>query len=67
MTASRGGGRRRLLKPDEDVSIDDLQAFVKRSSRPTSTAPVWFADELPKTAYRKILKRDIGPERRGSS
>jgi long-chain acyl-CoA synthetase len=49
-----------VLKPDEDVSVDDLQAFVKQEVAAYKyPRQIWFADELPKTATGKILKRDI--------
>jgi long-chain acyl-CoA synthetase len=49
-----------VLKPDGDVSVDDLQAFVKQEVAAYKyPRQIWFADELPKTATGKILKRDI--------
>jgi long-chain acyl-CoA synthetase len=48
------------LKEGEDLSAEDLQAYVKAQvaayKYPRS---IWFVDELPKTATGKILKRAI--------
>jgi long-chain acyl-CoA synthetase len=58
-----------VLKGDEDVSAEDLQAFVKQEVAAYKyPRQIWFADELPKTATGKVVKREIEiPERARSA
>ena len=49
-----------VLKDGEDVEAEELQSFVKGEVAAYKyPRKIWFADELPKTATGKILKRDI--------
>jgi long-chain acyl-CoA synthetase len=54
-----------VLKDGEDVSAEDLQAYVKENVAAYKyPRQVWFVDELPKGPTGKILKREIDvPER----
>ena len=48
------------LKEGEDLSADDLQAYVKAQVAAYKyPRTIWFVDELPKTPTGKILKRAI--------
>jgi long-chain acyl-CoA synthetase len=48
------------LKDGEDVSADELQAFVKEQvANYKYPRRIWFVDELPKGPTGKILKREI--------
>ena len=48
------------LKEGEDVSVEDLRAFVKdRVAAYKYPRVVWLVDELPKGPTGKILKREI--------
>jgi long-chain acyl-CoA synthetase len=50
------------LKPDAEVSADDLRAFVKeRVAAYKYPRRVWFVEDLPKGPTGKILKREIEP------
>jgi long-chain acyl-CoA synthetase len=50
------------LKEGEDVSAEDLQAFVKEQVASYKyPRRIWFVDELPKGPTGKILKREIEP------
>ena len=46
------------------MSEEELRAFARSASPPTSTRGVWFVDELPKGPTGKILKREINAHRR---
>jgi long-chain acyl-CoA synthetase len=49
-----------VLKDGEDVSVDDLQAYVKENVAAYKyPRAIWFVDELPKGPTGKILKREI--------
>ena len=49
-----------VLKADEEVSVDDLQAFVKQEVAAYKyPRQIWFSQELPKGPTGKILKREI--------
>jgi long-chain acyl-CoA synthetase len=49
-----------VLKPDEDVSTDELRAYMKeRVAAYKYPRVVWLAGELPKGPTGKILKREI--------
>ncbi|MGZ8647592.1 MAG: long-chain-fatty-acid--CoA ligase [Solirubrobacteraceae bacterium] len=49
-----------VLKDGEDVEAEELQSFVKGEVAAYKyPRKIWFADELPKTATGKIVKRDI--------
>jgi long-chain acyl-CoA synthetase len=49
-----------VLKPDEDVSTDELRAYMKeRVAAYKYPRVLWLADELPKGPTGKILKREI--------
>ena len=49
-----------VLSPGHDVDAEDIRAFVKeRLAAYKYPRHVWFADELPKGATGKILKREI--------
>nr|MBA3359251.1 AMP-binding protein [Thermoleophilaceae bacterium] len=49
-----------VLKEDEDVSVDDVKAYVKEEVAAYKyPRQVWFLDELPKGPTGKILKREI--------
>jgi len=49
-----------VLKKGEDVSADDLRAYVKeRVASYKYPRPIWFVDELPKGPTGKILKREV--------
>ena len=48
-----------VLKEGQDVSADDLKAYVGRGRQLQVPAQVWFVDELPKGPTGKILKREI--------
>jgi long-chain acyl-CoA synthetase len=49
-----------VLKQGEDVSADDLKAFVKNEVAGYKyPRKIWFVDELPKGPTGKILKREI--------
>ncbi|HSL75497.1 MAG TPA: long-chain fatty acid--CoA ligase [Candidatus Limnocylindrales bacterium] len=49
-----------VLKDGEDVDAEELQSFVKGEVAAYKyPRKIWFADELPKTATGKIVKRDI--------
>ncbi|HET6865541.1 MAG TPA: long-chain fatty acid--CoA ligase [Solirubrobacteraceae bacterium] len=49
-----------VLRPGVEVSADDIRDFVKdRVAAYKYPRHVWFADELPKSATGKVLKRDI--------
>jgi long-chain acyl-CoA synthetase len=53
------------LKPDADVSPDDLRAYVKEHVAAYKyPRQVWFVDDLPKGPTGKILKREIEPPER---
>ena len=48
------------LKAGQDVSADDLQAYVKEQVAAYKyPRTIWFLDELPKGPTGKILKREI--------
>ncbi len=48
------------LKDGEDISEEDLQAYVKEEVAAYKyPRRVWFVDELPKGPTGKILKREI--------
>jgi long-chain acyl-CoA synthetase len=48
------------VKDDEDVSAEELQAFVKdQVAAYKYPRHIWFVDELPKGPTGKILKREI--------
>jgi long-chain acyl-CoA synthetase len=48
------------LKAGQEVSADDLQAFVKEQVAAYKyPRTIWFVDELPKGPTGKILKREI--------
>jgi long-chain acyl-CoA synthetase len=48
------------LKDGEEVSEDDLKAFVKENVAAYKYPRViWFVDELPKGPTGKVLKREI--------
>jgi long-chain acyl-CoA synthetase len=49
-----------VLKKGEDVSEDDLRAYVKEQVASYKyPRKIWFEDELPKGPTGKILKKDI--------
>jgi long-chain acyl-CoA synthetase len=49
-----------VLKEGEDAEADELQAHVKSEVAAYKyPRKIWFADELPKTATGKIVKREI--------
>jgi len=49
-----------VLKEGEDVSVDDVKAYVKEEVAAYKyPRQVWFLDELPKGPTGKILKREI--------
>jgi long-chain acyl-CoA synthetase len=49
-----------VLRAGADLSADDIRDFVKdRVAAYKYPRHVWFADELPKGATGKVLKRDI--------
>jgi long-chain acyl-CoA synthetase len=49
-----------VLRPGAEVSADDVRYFVKdRVAAYKYPRHIWFADELPKSATGKVLKRDI--------
>jgi long-chain acyl-CoA synthetase len=49
-----------VLKKGEDVSADELKAFVKEQVAGYKyPRKVWFVDELPKGPTGKILKREV--------
>ena len=49
-----------VLKKGEDVSADDLKAFVKdQVANYKYPRRIWFLDELPKGPTGKILKREV--------
>jgi long-chain acyl-CoA synthetase len=51
-----------VLKDGEDVSADELKAFVKDNVAAYKyPRKVWFVDDLPKGPTGKILKREIEP------
>jgi long-chain acyl-CoA synthetase len=58
-----------VLKDGEDVSGDDIKAYVKeRVAAYKYPRQVWFVDELPKGPTGKIMKREIEvPERSPAS
>jgi long-chain acyl-CoA synthetase len=48
------------FKPGQSATVEDIQAFAKeRMAAYKYPRHIWFADELPKTATGKILKREI--------
>ena len=48
------------LKAGQEVSADDLQAYVKEQVAAYKyPRHVWFVDELPKGPTGKIVKREI--------
>ena len=50
------------LKDGEEISPDDLQAYVKDEvANYKYPRRIWFVDELPKGPTGKILKREISP------
>ena len=50
------------LKEGEDLSADDLQAYVKAQVAAYKyPRTIWFVEELPKGPTGKILKRAIEP------
>ncbi len=50
------------LKDGEEVSTEDLQAFVKEEVASYKyPRKIWLVDELPKGPTGKILKREISP------
>jgi long-chain acyl-CoA synthetase len=57
-----------VLKQGEDVSADDLRAFVKEQVASYKyPRKIWFVEELPKGPTGKILKREVEvPESVGS-
>jgi long-chain acyl-CoA synthetase len=49
-----------VLKPDQDVSVEDLRDYVKGEvANYKYPRKIWFADELPKGPTGKILKREV--------
>jgi long-chain acyl-CoA synthetase len=54
-----------VLKDGEQLSADELQAYVKENVAAYKyPRHVWFVEELPKGPTGKILKREIAvPER----
>jgi long-chain acyl-CoA synthetase len=49
-----------VLKEGQDVSADDLKAYVKEEvANYKYPRKIWFVDELPKGPTGKILKREI--------
>ena len=49
-----------VLREGQDVSADDLQAYVKEQvAKYKYPRHLWFQDELPKGPTGKILKREI--------
>ena len=49
-----------VLKEGQDVSADDLKAYVKEQVADYKyPRKIWFVDELPKGPTGKILKREI--------
>ena len=49
-----------VLKQGQDVSADDLKAYVKDEvANYKYPRKIWFVDELPKGPTGKILKREI--------
>jgi long-chain acyl-CoA synthetase len=49
-----------VLRPGSEASTDDIQSFVKeRVAAYKYPRRIWFADELPKSATGKVLKREI--------
>jgi long-chain acyl-CoA synthetase len=49
-----------VLKEGQDVSADDLKAFVREEvANYKYPRKIWFVDELPKGPTGKILKREI--------
>jgi long-chain acyl-CoA synthetase len=49
-----------VLKKGEDVSADDLRAYVKdKVASYKYPRRIWFVDELPKGPTGKILKREV--------
>jgi len=49
-----------VLKDGQDVSADDLKAYVKEQvANYKYPRKIWFVDELPKGPTGKILKKDI--------
>jgi long-chain acyl-CoA synthetase len=49
-----------VLKQGQDVSADDLKAYVKEEvANYKYPRKIWFVDELPKGPTGKILKREI--------
>ena len=49
-----------VLKEGQDVSADDLKAYVKEQvANYKYPRKIWFVDELPKGPTGKILKREI--------
>jgi long-chain acyl-CoA synthetase len=49
-----------VLKDGQDVSADDLKAYVKEEvANYKYPRKIWFVDELPKGPTGKILKREI--------
>jgi long-chain acyl-CoA synthetase len=59
-----------VLKKGEEVSADELCAFVKEQVASYKyPRRIWFLDDLPKGPTGKILKREIsfpGPDALGS-
>jgi long-chain acyl-CoA synthetase len=49
-----------VLRPGRDASPEEIRAFVKeRVAAYKYPRHIWFADELPKNATGKVLKREI--------
>jgi long-chain acyl-CoA synthetase len=49
-----------VLKPGQDVSVDDLRDFVKNEvANYKYPRRIWLVDELPKGPTGKILKREV--------
>jgi long-chain acyl-CoA synthetase len=49
-----------VLKPDQDVSVDELRDYVKGEVASYKyPRKVWIVDELPKGPTGKILKREV--------
>ena len=49
-----------VLKPDQDVSTDELRDYVKGEVASYKyPRKIWLVDELPKGPTGKILKREV--------
>ncbi|HEU5085808.1 MAG TPA: long-chain fatty acid--CoA ligase, partial [Roseiflexaceae bacterium] len=52
-----------VVKPGEQVTIDELRAFCKEQLAPYKVPREWeFRDELPKTIVGKVLRRVLVEE-----